>query len=63
MLIDVHAHCFPKPYMEELKKYYQRTNQTQPRALEWEGSEERLAFMDDLGIDVQVLSLSVPNVY
>ena len=63
MLIDVHAHCFPKPYMKELKEYYQRTDRTQPRALEWEGSEERMAFMDDLGIDVQVLSLSVPNVY
>ncbi len=64
MLIDVHAHCFPKPYVEELKKYYKNDlGKARIFMIEWGNSEERIQLMDDMGIDIQVLSLSIPNVY
>lgn len=64
MIVDVHAHYFPKPYIEELKKIG-AGEEVVPgiRIPEWSGAEERIAEMDRLGIDVQVLGVSAPNVY
>ncbi len=64
MKVDVHAHCYPKPYIEELK----RIGAGQEGGIgiqipEWSSSEERIEEMDKLGIDIQVLSLSAPLVY
>jgi predicted TIM-barrel fold metal-dependent hydrolase len=64
MRVDVHAHCYPKPYMQELYKMgVGQDGWVGVKIDEWEGSEERIAKMDELGIDVQVLGLSDPNVY
>ncbi|MEI9479895.1 MAG: amidohydrolase family protein [Deltaproteobacteria bacterium] len=64
MIIDVHAHCFPKPYLKEIEKIgVDEGRGIGTKAPEWSGSEERVAAMDALGIDLQVLSLANPNVY
>jgi len=62
--VDVHAACYPKPYMEELKKAgVGGEGGIGVDIPVWTGAEERLADMDKLGISVQVLGLSAPNVY
>ena len=64
MIVDVHAHCYPKPYIEELKKIGVGDDaQVGVKIPEWSRTEERIAGMDLLAIDIQVLSLSAPNVY
>ncbi len=64
MIIDVHAHCYPKAYMEELKKIGVGEDGGVGIPIpEWSSTEERLEKMDAIGIDVQLLSLSAPNVY
>jgi predicted TIM-barrel fold metal-dependent hydrolase len=64
MIVDVHAHCYPKPYIEELKRIGGGDEgQIGIKIPEWSGTEERIEGMDSLGIDIQVLSLSAPNVY
>jgi predicted TIM-barrel fold metal-dependent hydrolase len=64
MKVDVHAHCYPDFYVKEL----QRIGAGEEGGIgikipEWSSAEERIAEMDDLGVDVQVLGLSAPNVY
>jgi len=64
MIIDVHAHCYPGPYVRELKKF--GTGEDGGIGIkipEWGSDEERIAIMDDLGVDIQILGLSAPNVY
>ena len=64
MKIDVHATCYPKPYMDELKKVgVGGEGGIGVDIPVWTSVEERLADMDKLGISVQVLGLSAPNVY
>lgn len=64
MRVDVHAHCFPKAYIEELKKTVVADDVGSRVELpEWSGSEETIEAMDKVGVDIQVLSLSTPNVY
>ena len=64
MRIDVHAHCYPKPYMDELKKMgLAEEGGVGVGIPAWENTEERIAGMDALGIDMQVLTLSAPGVY
>jgi predicted TIM-barrel fold metal-dependent hydrolase len=64
MKVDVHAHCYPKPYMGALRKIgIDEGGGVGIKILEWSDSEERIAEMDKLGVDIQVLSLSAPNVY
>jgi len=64
MKVDVHAHCYPKPYMETLRKIgIDEGGGVGIKIPEWTSSEEHIAKMDALDIDVQVLSLSAPNVY
>lgn len=73
MKVDAHTHLFPQDYLKELEKL--DTDSRHDRAWRkimtdkvastpsmW-SVEERLADMDGAGIDVQVLSLSIPNVY
>jgi predicted TIM-barrel fold metal-dependent hydrolase len=62
--IDVHAACYPKPYLDELKKIgIGGEGGIGVDIPAWTTSEERIADLDRLGIDVQVLGLSAPNVY
>ncbi len=64
MRIDVHAHCYPRPYMDELKKLgLAEEGGVGVWIPVWEDAEERIAAMDDFGIDMQVLTLSAPGVY
>lgn len=64
MKVDVHAHCYPKPYVEELKKLgVGKEGGIGVDIPVWESAEERMTQMDRLGVDVHVLALSAPNVY
>lgn len=64
MRVDVHAHCYPSAYMKELKKIgVSEEGGIGTKIPEWSRPEETLEVMDELGIDVQVLALSSPNVY
>lgn len=64
MIIDVHAHCYPEPYINELKKIGKGVEGgIRTKIPVWVDADERIALMDEMGIDVQVLNLSAPNVY
>jgi len=64
MRVDVHAHCYPKAYIEELKKIgIGGEGGIGVEIPVWESAEARIAQMDSLGVDVQVLALSAPNVH
>ena len=64
MRVDVHAHCYPEPYVEELKKAGAGDDGgIKTKIPVWVDAEERISLMDELGIDIQVLNLSAPNVY
>ena len=74
MKIDVHAHLYPDAYAKEVESLcsdlvrdgswrgpMSQAGTFSPQMLRSE--EERIAEMNTAGIDVQVLSLSIPNVY
>ncbi|MFH1490319.1 MAG: amidohydrolase family protein, partial [Pseudomonadota bacterium] len=64
MKVDVHAHCYPEPYVKELKKYGAGDDGGIATKIPvWAGEDETIALMDAVGIDVLVLNLSAPNVY
>lgn len=64
MIVDVHAHCYPEQYIEELKKIGAGDEGgIGIRIPKWSGSDKRIREMDKLGVDIQVLGLSAPNVY
>jgi predicted TIM-barrel fold metal-dependent hydrolase len=64
MKVDVHAHCYPKPYMDEIQKLgVGGEGGVGVKVPVWDNAEERIAQMDSFGVDVQVLNLSAPNVY
>ncbi len=64
MIVDVHAHCYPMSYLKELKRIGEGDEGgIGIKIPEWSSTEERIEKMDALGIDIQVLSLSAPNVY
>jgi len=64
MKVDLHAHCYPKPYMDELKKIGFGNKAASGLTLpQWTSVNDRLENMDALGIDVQIMGVSFPNVY
>ena len=79
MKIDFHNHFYPKEYLEGIKKLGGELNVTRDAlgriVIEERGMkvvtitepmyrpELRIRDMDEAGVDVQVLSLSIPNVY
>lgn len=64
MKIDLHAHCYPGPYMKELKRIgVPDEGGIGTKIPAWSSSEETIEEMDELGVDIQILSLSSPNVY
>ncbi|MCS7235878.1 MAG: amidohydrolase family protein [Armatimonadota bacterium] len=79
MIVDVHTHFYPQAYLALLDQHGQgvrlRTDSQGRRYLEQHGTrlatltppmvdlDERLRVMDRLGVAVQVLSLTSPNVY
>ncbi len=74
MKIDIHAHHFPVEYLSEVERL---ANRSRLRDDAWMGIidhkvkttpamwdvGERLSDMDKAGVDMQALSLSIPNVY
>jgi aminocarboxymuconate-semialdehyde decarboxylase len=79
VIVDVHTHLYPEAYLALLEREAPgvrlRTDRQGRRYLEQRGTrlatltrpmvdlEERLRLMDQLGVAVQVLSLTSPNVY
>jgi aminocarboxymuconate-semialdehyde decarboxylase len=79
MKIDFHNHFYPAQYLKKLEAWgrrYEFTNDATGLRIvkekgarflgltsQMENPEERIADMDRLGLDVQVLTLSTPNVY
>lgn len=74
MKIDVHAHFYPRSYAGEVRPFFEKDDSPAgrdvQRILAWVAGEskmwseeQRLEEMGRLGIDTQVLSVSVPNVY
>src|SRR5215210_5907178 len=73
MKIDVHAHLYPRAYLDEINAMREADPQLAlateviPRRVlrdprMW-SVEQRLEDLDRAGLDLQVLSLSIPNVY
>jgi predicted TIM-barrel fold metal-dependent hydrolase len=64
MKVDVHTHCYPKIYVDELKKIgFGDLGAAGVKLPQWTSLDQRLENMDAHGIDVQVLGVSYPNVY
>ncbi|MDQ3810307.1 MAG: amidohydrolase [Chloroflexota bacterium] len=79
MRIDIHNHFYPASYLSQLEERGQgvriRTDGLGRRYLEEDGArlvtltppmtdlEQRFAMMDATGIDVQIMSMTSPNVY
>jgi 6-methylsalicylate decarboxylase len=64
MIVDVHAHCYPAPYVRELRRTgIDEEQEISLKIPEWSSADQRIEEMHALGIDMQVLSLSAPNVY
>jgi aminocarboxymuconate-semialdehyde decarboxylase len=75
MRIDVHAHYFPESYLNVFDRAYANPtterevgvrkiieNKVRPNAAMYR-IEERLALMERLGVDMQVVSVSIPFTY
>lgn len=74
MKIDVHAHIYPKAYLDEVAAIVKNDSSPKGRDMQrvvgnalsdrrmW-SVEDRLEILDKLSVDMQVLSLSIPNVY
>ena len=64
MRIDLHCHAYPTSYLEAMKRGGIRDwdNVRGAPIPVWRTNEDRLADMDALGVDVDVLSLSSPGV-
>ncbi len=65
MKIDVHSHFYPARYIDIIGELYPdgSPNIVGLDMPAWETAEARLAEMDRVGVDVEVMSLSAPNVY
>src|SRR5829696_1811037 len=61
MRIDVHAHYFPAQYMEFLNEHGGRSGPPRPDVNIT--LEQRLALLDQVGIDLQVLSVAAVTPY
>src|SRR5438132_14345798 len=75
MIIDVHSHFYPRPYLEQLMELNRGDasvwGRSAARTLSGQIKEDQrmwdieahLGDMDAAGVDVDVLSLSVPHPY
>src|SRR3989304_10489310 len=65
MKADVHSHFYTPDYVETVRRF-DPEKASQAGGLDlplWISAEERIAQMDRFGVDVEILSLSAPNVY
>jgi len=65
MKIDIHCHTYPTAYVGEVAKLSKKGTEEVLFSAEipiplWESAEKRLAKMDELGIDMEVLSTTLP---
>jgi aminocarboxymuconate-semialdehyde decarboxylase len=65
MRIDVHCHTYPVEYVNEVEKLSKKGAEEVMFSADipipiWDSAEKRLAKMDELGIDVEVLSTTLP---
>lgn len=65
MKIDIHCHTYPVEYVNEVEKLSKKGTEEVLFSAEipipiWDSAEKRLAKMDELGIDVDVLSTTLP---
>ena len=64
MKVDVHAHCYPQFYIDELARIgIDKGGGVGVPIPLWGGAQQRIAEMDGFGVDMEVLALSAPNVY
>ncbi|HXG36394.1 MAG TPA: amidohydrolase family protein [Dehalococcoidia bacterium] len=74
MKVDVHAHFYPKSYLDEVAAIHREDPSPKGRdalrVVNWGLSDPRMWSIDDrleandgFGVDMQILSLSLPNVY
>jgi aminocarboxymuconate-semialdehyde decarboxylase len=79
MKIDFHNHFYPSEYLKKMEQWGRRYEFTHDATglkivkekgarflgitSQMENPEERISDMDQLGLDIQVLTLSTPNVY
>jgi len=63
--IDVHSHFYTREYVETIRKFDPNKGSkiTGINFALWISAEERIEHMDKNRIDVEILSLSAPNVY
>lgn len=62
--VDIHAHCYPQSYIDELKKVgIDESGGIGLLMVPWTTAEKRIESMDKLGVDVQFLSISTPGTY
>ena len=79
VIVDVHAHAYPEGYLEALERHpepYALSRDARGRTIltlhglrvvtmtrEMTGVDARVAEMDAHGVDLQILSVTIPNVY
>lgn len=63
MRVDLHAHCYPESYVKEIERIGKEEGGVGVKVPVWESAEARIAEMDSIGVDVEVLALSAPNVH
>jgi aminocarboxymuconate-semialdehyde decarboxylase len=65
MKIDIHCHTYPTDYVDEVAKLSKKGTEEVLFSADipiplWESAEKRLAKMDELGVDMEVLSTTLP---
>ncbi len=65
MTIDIHSHYYPQEYLTELKRtgLYDPSSVAGAPIIPWDGIESRLEVMKVAKVDLEVLSISTPNVF
>ena len=65
MKIDIHCHTYPTDYVDEVSKLSKKGTEEVLFSADipiplWDSAEKRLAKMDELGVDMEVLSTTLP---
>ena len=65
MKVDIHSHFYTREYVETIRRFdsVKGSKVTGLNFAFWTSDEERIVRMERVGVDMEVLSLSAPNVY